>query len=151
MTSRFGVRTALIAVATMALAATPAAASPNRLRPRVVPGGAGTPALAAAQQIVLPGDAEAAGLRADARTWLVSARPGGDAAAIARRLGARSIGSRQVGAFLVTRANARALAGALRTRGLLVSASPNVLRHRFQAAPAPDPLTPQQWWRNAVV
>jgi len=136
----------------MALAATPAAAaSRDRLRPRVVTGGASTPAVAAAQQVLLPGDAEAAALRADPRNWLVSATPGADAAAIARRFGARAVGSPQVGAFLVTRANARALAAALRGHGLLVSASPNVLRHRSQAAPTPDPLTPQQWWRNAVV
>jgi subtilisin family serine protease len=151
MTGRFGVRTALIAVATMALAATPAAASRDPLRARVVPGGASTPAVAAAQQVLLPGNAEAAAVRSDPRNWLVSARPGAGGAAIARRFGARAIGSHQVGAYLVTRANARALAGALRTRGLLVSASPNVLRHRFQAAPTPDPLTPQQWWRNLVV
>jgi Subtilase family len=151
MTSRFGVRMALIAVATMALAATPAAASRDRLRLHVLPGGASAHAVAAARQVLLPGDAEAAALRADPRNWLLSATPGADAAAIAHRFGARAIGSRQVGAFLIPRANARALAGALRARGLLVSASPNVLRRRFQAAPTPDPLTPQQWWRNAVV
>jgi hypothetical protein len=151
MTSRFGVRTALIAVATMALAAAPAAASRDRLRPPVVPGGVSISAIAAAHEVLLPGDVEAAALRADPRNWLVSATPGAEAATIARRFGARGIGSPQVGTFLVTRANARALAAALRARGLLVSASPNVLRHRFQAAPTPDPLTPQQWWRNAVV
>src|SRR4051794_39821317 len=150
MISRFGVRTALIAVAMMALAATAAAAAPPT-KPRVLPGGASSSVATAAHEVLLPGDAQAAAARADTRSWLLSARAGAEAAAIARSFGARSIGSPQIGAFVVARDRARAFAGALRARGLLASASPNVLRRRAQAAPAPDPLTAQQWWRNAVV
>ena len=52
---------------------------------------------------------------------------------------------------MVAREKARRLAAALKAQGLLVSAYPNALRYRAQAAPTPDPLTPRQWWRNAVV
>jgi subtilase family protein len=150
MDSRFGVRTALTAIAVMGATAAPVAASTSALRPRVLPSGASTPKVPAAR-VLLPGDAEAAGVRADPHNWLISARPGFDATAIAHRFGAHAIGSRQIGAFVVGRERARSLADALRARSLLVSASPNVLRQRFQAPPGADPLTPQQWWRNAVV
>jgi hypothetical protein len=56
-----------------------------------------------------------------------------------------------MGVFVVSRDRARAFSSALRSRGLLRSAGPNVVRHRTQAAPGADPLTPQQWWRPAVV
>jgi hypothetical protein len=135
----------------MAVAATPAAASPNALRPRVLSPGASAPKVPAAR-VLLPGDVEAAAAgKADPRNWLVSARPGADAAGIARRFGAHTVGSGQIGAYVVARSKARAFADALRTRGLLVTANPNLLRRRFQAAPGADPLTPQQWWRPAVV
>ena len=147
-----GVGTALIAAAMTATAAAPAvAASPNALKPRVVATGSRSAAIPRAS-VALPGDAHAAGVAADPRNWLISVRPGSsEATAIARRFGARAIGSRRIGAFVVTREKARALAGALRAKGLLAAASPNVLRYRKQAPPGSDPFTPQEWWRNAVV
>src|SRR5919197_4034431 len=138
MATRVGLRPATIAVAVIAsLAAAPAASAAIK--------GAYEP------PIVLPGDASAAAVTADPHNWLVSARSGATARAIARRFGARSIGSREIGAFVVARERTRALAGALKAEGLLVSAYPNALRYRAQAPPTPDPLTQFQWWRNAVV
>jgi hypothetical protein len=101
--------------------------------------------------VVLPGDASASAVRADPHNWLISARASDAARATAKRFGARSIGSREIGAFVVDREKARALAGALKAQGLLVSAYPNALRDRAQAAPGQDPLSAGQWWRNAVV
>jgi hypothetical protein len=120
MATRVGLRPATIAVAVIAsLAAAPAASAAIK--------GAYEP------PIVLPGDASAAAVTADPHNWLVSARSGATARAIARRFGARSIGSREIGAFVVARERARALAGALKAEGLLVSAYPNALRYRAQA------------------
>jgi len=139
MATRVGHRPAMIAVFIIAtLAAAPSSASAAVNGPYEPP-------------IVLPGDATAASVRADPHNWLISARSGAEGRAITRRFGAQSIGSRAIGAFVVAREKARPLAGALRARGLLVSAYPNALRYRAQAPPAPDPLTPSQWWRNAVV
>jgi hypothetical protein len=90
-------------------------------------------------------------VKADPHNWLVSAKAGNEARALAKRFGAKAIGSREIGAFVVARENARALAAALKAQGLLVSAYPNALRYRAQAPPTPDPLTQFQWWRNAVV
>jgi Subtilase family len=138
MANPVGRRSATIAVAIIAsLAAVPASSAAMK--------GAYEP------PIVLPGDASAAAVKADPHNWLVSARAGTEARAVAKRFGAQSIGSREIGAFVIAREKARALAAALKARGLLVSAYPNALRYRSQAAPTPDPLTPSQWWRNAVV
>jgi hypothetical protein len=138
MAIRVGHRPATIAIAVLAsLAAAPAASAAIK--------GAYEP------PIVLPGDASAAAVTADPHNWLVSAKAGADARSIAQRFGARSIGSKEIGAYVVAREKARALAAALKAQGLLVSAYPNALRYRAQAAPNPDPLTPGQWWRNAVV
>jgi hypothetical protein len=97
--------------------------------------------------MVLPGDASAAGGAADRGTWIVAGRPGQATAAAARRFGARPVGS--VGAHVVPRAHARAFAGALRRRGLLSFAEPNVLKRRH--ATGDDPLTARTRWRAMVV
>ena len=83
-------------------------------------------------------------MRADPATWIVATRAGGGA--LARAYGARRIAGR---AWLAPRARTRALAAALRARGLLDYAEPNRLGRRAQA-PAPDPLSPQAGWREFV-
>ena len=112
------------------------------------------PSLAAAARpaaptpsVRLPGDASAAGVRADSGTWIVGLRP--DAGAAGRRV-ARAHGARPIAgtAWLVSRRRATALAGALRGRGLLAYAEPNRIARRAQA---PDPLSPQATWRDVVV
>lgn len=154
MASRAGLRTATIAVALVAsLAAVPAAGASAPFKSR---GSASHRDAAAIRQgytprVLLPGDASAAGVRADRDTWMVNARAGAESLAIARRFGGRAIGLSGMGIFVVRRDRARPLSSALRSRGLLRSAGPNVVRHRAQAAPGADPLTPQQWWRPAVV
>ena len=103
---------------------------------------------AAGPPMTLPGDARAAGVAADGRTWIVGARRGGVAVArVARRFGARPVGS--VGAHLVPRPAARAFAAALRTRGLLSFAEPNRLSRRRQTGG--DPFTGPTRWRSVVV
>src|SRR5215217_7906416 len=105
--------------------------------------------LAVGPPMQLPGDAAAAGVRADARTWIVGARPGAPAARIAARYGARHAGPDGTGGWIVGRRSARALAAALSARGLLVYAEPNALRSAHQASLAHDPLTGP--WHDAVV
>ncbi|HYI98713.1 MAG TPA: hypothetical protein VEX36_03390, partial [Thermoleophilaceae bacterium] len=101
-----------------------------------------SPAVAAPRApMVLPGDAAAASVRADAATWLIGAKPGRAAQAIARRHGARKTGSAATGAHVVAKSRARALAAALDAAGLLVYAEPNRLAERRQAVGA-DPLSP---------
>jgi hypothetical protein len=129
------VRLPAAALATLALLASPGAAG---ARATTVP------------PLVLPGDAAAAGVEADPRSWLIGSRPGPAARRIARRYGARAVGSAQLGALKVARRRARALATALRAHGLLVYAEPNRLARRAQGPP-PDPLSPQAGWRDAVV
>jgi hypothetical protein len=154
MANRAGFRTATIAVALIAsLAAVPTAGASTPFKSR---GSASHRDAAAIGQgytprVVLPGDASAAGVRADRDTWMVNARAGAESRSIARRFGGRAIGLPGMGVFVVSRDRARAFSSALRSRGLLRSAGPNVVRHRTQAAPGADPLTPQQWWRPAVV
>ncbi len=123
---------ALAALAALAL--TPAVAS------------AGPAGTAPAPAVVLPGAASTAAVDADPDTWIVAAR--GDRAAgdrIARAHGARRIAG---GAWEVDRGRARALAAALRARGLLDFAEPNRIAHPAQA---PDPLSSQAGWRDFVV
>lgn len=100
-----------------------------------------------APRVQLPGDATAAAVEADPTTWIVASRNTADAARIARVHGARRIAG---GAWLAPRANARALAAALRAHRLLDYAEPNRISHRAQA---PDPLSahPASSWRGAVV
>ncbi len=94
----------------------------------------------------LPGDVMAASVRSDPDTWIVGARPGSAAAAIARRYGASHIG---LGGYTVAIRKARAMADALRARKLLVYAQPNVYVHPAQVAD--DPLSgPPNAWRKVV-
>jgi hypothetical protein len=94
----------------------------------------------------LPGDAAAASVRSDPDTWIVGARPGAAAAAIARRYHASHIG---LGGYEVPIRRARAMAGTLRSRGLLVYAQPNVYVRPAQVAD--DPLSvPPNAWRKVV-
>src|SRR4051794_10828268 len=89
-----------------------------------------SPALAADPgfERTLPGDASIARVQATPDTWLVGARPGATAAALARRAGARLIAPEAGGGYVVARGRARSFAGALRARGLLVYAQPDRYR-----------------------
>jgi Subtilase family len=96
--------------------------------------------------MALPGDAAAASAPAARSTWIVGARPGADARAVARRFGARHIGPAGTGGYVLARHRARAFAGALERRGLLVYAQPDTLAEPHQAV-AQDPLSvaPDNW------
>jgi hypothetical protein len=99
---------------------------------------------------VLPGDAGVARAAAARPTWIVGARPGRAAEAVARRCAARRIGPRTTGGYVVARRRARAFAGALRARGVLVYAEPDALRTPRQAPP-PEPRSgPPDDWRDSV-
>jgi hypothetical protein len=77
--------------------------------------------------------------------WIVGGRAASAADEIAKRLGARKL--RLPGAYLVDAGRARVLAGALRRRGLLLFAEPNVARHPLSSF---DGQT-NAWARAAVV
>ena len=109
----------------------------------VVPG-----AHASEPPMVLPGDVRAAGVHADGETWIVGGRPGEATATLARRFGARRVGS--AGAHVVPRERARAFARSLRRRGALVFAEPNRIS-RMNQATGGDPLTARARWRSMVV
>jgi hypothetical protein len=97
--------------------------------------------------MILPGEAQAASLRADRSNWIVGAEPGAASRAIARRHGARRIGPAGTGGYVIARARARGLAAALRARGLLVYAQPDTLAEPLQTVPN-DPLSvPPDDWR----
>ena len=106
-----------------------------------------SPAHATVPPMVLPGDARAAAGVSDPATWIVAARHGSASARIARRFHAQPVGS--VGAHVVARRAARPFARALRRRGLLVFAEPNVLSR--PRATGTDPLTARTRWRPMVV
>ena len=94
----------------------------------------------------LPGFATIASASSDPDTWIVGARPGAQAAKIARRFQAQHIG---LGGYTVAIGRARAMAGALKARHLLVYAQPNVYVHPAQVAD--DPLSgPPNAWRKVV-
>ena len=94
-----------------------------------------------------PGDASASAIRSAPGTWLVGARPGDGARTVARAFGARLIGG---GDYVVARGRARAMASALRSRGLLLYAQPDALRRTKQAVPD-DPLSKSpDAWRAAI-
>jgi subtilisin family serine protease len=97
--------------------------------------------------MTLPGDARAARVRADPGTWIVAARDIRAAAPLARRYRARPVGS--AGAHVVPRRHARAFAAALRRRGLLTFAEPNILSRA--RATGTDPFTASTQWRAIVV
>jgi Subtilase family len=103
-----------------------------------------------APPMTLPGDAVAASVPAAHGTWIVGARPGGAARAIARRFGARHIGPAGTGGYVLAPGRARAFADALDRRGLLVYAQPDTLAEAHQAVPK-DPLAvPPDAWRDVV-
>jgi hypothetical protein len=95
--------------------------------------------------MALPGDASAASVQADPSTWIVGARPSPAARSVAARFGARLVGPKSTGGYVLERSQARSFAAALRSRGLLVYAQPNSYGESL-AAPA-DPLsgTPYDW------
>ncbi len=105
----------------------------------VAPAGAAT----LTPPMTLPGDASAAATS----TWIVGARPSAAADAVAARHRARRVGT---GAYVISRGRARALAAALRTRGLLLYAEADRPAKRLQNPP-PDPLDAQASWRAAIV
>ena len=90
--------------------------------------------------MVLPGDAAASSVRAAPATWIVGAAPGAESRALAPRFGARHIGPEGTGGYVVPRAQARAFAAALRSRGLLAWAEPDRLGKAHQGVPD-DPLS----------
>lgn len=77
--------------------------------------------------------------------WLIGARPGAGVAQVAKRYGAHSLAV--PGALSVARDDARGLAAALKRRGDLVYAEPDVVLKR---ASVPD-TTPDAWARGVVV
>jgi hypothetical protein len=99
-----------------------------------------------APPMVLPGDARAARAPADPATWIVAASDVRAAAPLARRFDASAVGS--VGAHVVGRRKARAFAAALRRRGLLLFAEPNILSRPRQTGT--DPFTSSSGWREMV-
>jgi hypothetical protein len=77
--------------------------------------------------------------------WLVGARPGASVKGVATRYGAKAL--RLAGAFSVPRDRARGFAAALRRRGALVYAEPDIVLRRRSA---PD-AAPAGWARGPVV
>ena len=129
----------LFAVAPVASAAQPARVSGA--------GGAPRPFRSVEEPMQFPGDVTASAVRAAPGTWLVGARPGAGARTVARAFGARLIGG---GDYVVARGRARAMASALRSRGLLVYAQPDALRTTKQGVPN-DPLSVSpDAWRAAI-
>src|SRR5688500_5823183 len=98
--------------------------------------------------MALPGDAVAASAPAARGTWIVGARPGARARAVARRFGAERI--ERTGVYVVTRPRARAFARALGS--LLTYAQPDTPARPLQRAVAQDPLSvPPDDWRDWIV
>jgi len=89
-----------------------------------------------------PGDASASAIHADRAGWLVGARPGSGTRIVARAFGARRIGG---GDYVVSRTRARAMASALRSRGLLLYAQPDALRRTTAVADDPRSVAPDDW------
>ncbi len=138
-----------LAAAAALCAAAPAAQAAGRTAAAAHTGPAGAPAALRSipEPMQFPGDASAAAIRSAPGTWLVGARPGRGARTVARAFGARLIGG---GDYVVARAHARAMASALRSRGLLLYAQPDALRQTKQAV-ADDPLSKSpDAWRAAV-
>ena len=99
-----------------------------------------------APPMTLPGEATIASARAARDSWIVGARPGAPARRLARRFGARHIGPAGTGGYVLAPRRARAFAGALERRGLLVYAQPDTPAEPHRAVP-PDPLSvaPDHW------
>jgi hypothetical protein len=77
--------------------------------------------------------------------WLVGARPGANVAKAAKRFGATQL--KLPGTFVMPRTSARGFAGALRRRGALVYAEPDITLRRHSSQDA----TPGAWARGAIV
>ena len=93
------------------------------------------------RRCTLPGDASRVGGPRRPGDLARRRPPGRRRARASRaRFGARHIGRPATGGYVVARERARAFAGALRSRGLLVYAQPNALRQHAQAV-ADDPLS----------
>jgi hypothetical protein len=135
-----------LAAAVVLLAAAPAAqAAP--VPARTSASGAPRSLRSAPEPMQFPGDASASAVDAAPGVWLVGARPGAGARAVARAFDAEPIGG---GDYVVARDRVRAMAGALRSRGLLLYAQPDALRPTSQAV-ADDPKSvPPDNWRAAV-
>jgi len=102
--------------------------------------------------MTLPGDAVAAFAPPATDTWIVGARPGAQARALARRHGARHIGPAGTGGYVLARSHARAFARALDRRDLLAYAQPDTLAQPLQRAVGQDPLSvPPDDWRDWIV
>ena len=95
-----------------------------------------------AEPMQFPGDASASSIRAAQGTWLVGARPGSGARTVSRAFGARHLGG---GDYVVARGRARAMASALRSRGLLLYAQPDALRRTTAVADDPRSVAPDDW------
>ena len=133
----------LAAAAALLVAAPAAQAAPARTSA----GGAPRAFRSVPEPMQFPGDASASAIRSARGTWLVGARAGAGARSVARAFGARLIGG---GDYVVARERARAMASALRSRGLLLYAQPDALRDTKQAVPD-DPLSKSpDAWRAAV-
>jgi hypothetical protein len=76
-------------------------------------------------------------------TWLVGARPGSQAEAVAARYGAELLTPR--GIYVVARGRARAFATALRAAGVYRFAEPNRRLRPAQAVPGVDEFTATDW------
>jgi subtilase family protein len=91
---------------------------------------------------VLP-TAGATAARAQPSTWLVGARPGATANAVAARHRATLLSDR--GIYVVARGRARAFATALRAAGVYRFAEPNRRLRRAQALPGGDEFAATDW------
>ncbi len=124
-----------------------AAAPPGSARGDVADAGAQSAPLAgvpsADPPLALPPVAGAA--RRTAATWIIGAAPGARAAALARHHGARALSL--PGTYAVPTSRARDLAGALRARGALRYAEPDVALAKQSALD----VAPDGWARGAVV
>ena len=94
---------------------------------------------------VLPAAGGATIARAQPSTWLVGARPGPRADALAARFGARKL--TELGIYAIARGRATTFAAALRAAGVYRFAEPN---HRLQRAQAHNDFTATDW-RAALV
>jgi hypothetical protein len=124
-----------IAVALALLAVVPAqgaaADRPYRMPPGTVPPN------------VLPAAGGASAAANQPSTWLVGARPGASAQAVAARYGARLLTPR--GIYAVPRGRARAFASALRAAGVYRFAEPNRRLRPAQAPPGGDEFAATDW------
>ncbi len=137
-------RIAPLAAAAALLCAAPAA---QAAAGRTGTGPTPAPFRSVPEPMEFPGDASTSAVRSAPGTWLVGARPGPGARTVARAFGAEPIGG---GDYVVARTRARAMAGALRSRGLLLYAQPDALRPTKQAVPDDPRSGSPDAWRAAI-